>query len=99
MVGDSWLLTDGWWLIIDDTWLLTWDRTKYKLWLKKLDKMEDLGIDFEMKAAEDEKLKPFLEEVSTRFQAMLAFKKQFLSFEKSVEQYLNKVFAVDCLVI
>ena len=64
--------------------------------MKKLDKMEDLSLDFELRAAEDEKLKGFLAEVQQKLDGMIEFKKSFLSFEKIVELYLKKVAPVSC---
>ena len=59
--------------------------------MKKYAKMDDLAIEFEMKAETNDKLKPFLADVSERLLSMTSFKKVFLKFQLTVEVCLKNV--------
>ncbi len=60
--------------------------------------MEDLHLEFEMKAETSEKLKPFLADVTERLATMASFKKTFLKFQFSVEASLKKVVVATCFL-
>ena len=70
-------------------------RAKFKLWLKKYEKMEEMHLEFEAAAEENpKKLAGFMEDVQERFDNMSAFKKTFLKFQMGVETSLKKVASV-----
>ena len=67
-------------------------RTKFKHWLKKYEKMEEMHLEFEAAAEENpKKLAGFMEDVQERYDNMAAFKKTFQKFQMSVEAALKKV--------
>ncbi len=68
-------------------------RTKFKSWMKKYEKMEDLLLEFEARAESDEKFRGFLPSVQERMTGMSDFKKTFQKFQLAAELALRKVAA------
>ncbi len=58
--------------------------------------MEELYVEFETKAEDDERFKCFLVDVKERLDTMAAFKRTYLKFKLSVDIALQKV--VVCVV-
>ena len=56
--------------------------------------MEDLHLEFDTKAEEDDKMKGYLPDVQQRMEHMISFKKTFLRFQLQTETVLKKVAVV-----
>ena len=58
--------------------------------------MEELLVEFELKAEEETKFKAFEEEVKEKVEGMAAFKRTFQKFQLTVETMLKRVAYVMC---
>ena len=59
---------------------------------EKMEKMEDLQLEFEAAVEQDDKLACFMKEVEEKVANMVSFRKSFLKFHLQVETLLKKVF-------